>query len=519
MPEVLSRQRGSAPWLWIAVLGVLLLIVWWSQFLGEEPRPSATPLTKTVPELAVQTPSPATADAARSLAEKDKAASDSVAGTVVDSEGRPVAATEVTMVPTPPLPSSALRTNQDGTFRFSAAPREPMRLLLTHPEYAFANVAVPSAQRSDLRIVLHRRPLVRGRVVDARSGSPVVEFRAALLPVTEDAPPAMWSVPPDAPLFRDDGGAFELHAEAGGSYVILVAANTFALARVALQLQVDQVVAQELRMEPGVVVRGYLHDANGNAVGDATVTLATGDQSSGTSATTQEDGSFTLPTLPDGDYNLTTLHPELPTLQMFGIQLQWTAAPPMLDLRLPAGTSATGTVQGWSAGGQAVAIFQHEAGPVRQTVIDPAAGTFSIQGLTPGKHSIAVVHTDPGWRNRIAAALIDTVLAASVDLPAGQTTDLQLSDPISSMSLLRGRIEGSAPKLLTIVAICEDLPLPDRVNGLFRATADAQGRFELDGLLPARWRIEIWAGDQQLVHESIDVEAHTTVDRSFSLPR
>jgi hypothetical protein len=156
---------------------------------------------------------------------------------------------------------------------------------------------------------------------------------------------------------------------------------------------------------------------------------------------------------------------------------------------------------------------------VRQTAIDPATGTFSIQGLTPGRHSVGVVHTDPGWRNRIAAALIDTVLAASVDLPAGQTTDLQLSDPVTSMSTLRGRVVGATQRPLSVIAICEDLPLPDRVNGLYRAAVDGQGRFELDGLLPARWRIEVWSGDRQLAHDSVEVPASTVLERTITVPR
>ncbi|MSR39013.1 MAG: carboxypeptidase regulatory-like domain-containing protein [Planctomycetes bacterium] len=521
-----AASRTAAAWRRLLyccaiVLSIAAVLLWRATPLSPTEPASTDPAPTNVTGAAHAKPEP---DSATDTAVVRKAATGQQSdlqlnGIVVDQKNQPVEGAQVTAVPTPPQSAVAMRTNAAGRFRTEQLPLEPVRLLVEHKDFLLANQAVPREHRSDIKIVIHRAPLIQCRVQNAQTGAPVTDFCATLAEAFEEPIPAYWSRPPDARTQHSVDGTFTLRAAASGRHLVLVFTEQFAPARVLVDAPLDAVATTEIRLQPGVQVRGILRDAAGEAVALADVTMATADGRNGNLTRTAEDGTFAMQALPLGDYELVAIHPEKPRLQQHNIHLQWDAPPPFLSLQLPAGASASGTVTPWTEGRVASVVFQHEAGPIRRASIEPQSGNYSIQDLTPGKHSVQVERREAGFRNRVARLLLDDDPATRVELPQGITTRVDPIDIVASMASLHGRVLFALPQReLILTATREDAPLPDRVSGLFRAQVMTDGSYLIDGLLAGSWRIEVLDGARTLLHESLQITAGVDVEYDLRLP-
>jgi RNA polymerase sigma factor (sigma-70 family) len=104
---------------------------------------------------------------------------------LTDQAGKPVAnavasSTKVVSVELFMPPLAERRSDQEGRIVWTNAPRETCQIDIRSEEY-LVEMAIPvTASESEQTIVLVRPPLLRGRVTDARTGSPLSKFHIAL---------------------------------------------------------------------------------------------------------------------------------------------------------------------------------------------------------------------------------------------------------------------------------------------------------------------------------------------------
>ena len=201
------------------------------------------------------------------------------------------------------------------------------------------------------------------------------------------------------------------------------------------------------------------------------------------------------------------VRPETPDGSLFGEEVA--LAPELPPLAAPLGTLAlTGevhTADGAPAADVYVALVREEdaleAEPVLRAYSD-ATGRFAIERVTPGSYRIALIHPSVPPR----------MLPLSVPKEGVAPLDLQLLPPLPPLPVLpdlgRTPIEGritSAEGLVSselfvqgfevVLRPTDDTPAlagaPER-----RVRADAEGRFALDDLVVASYRVEVlppWA--------------------------
>ncbi len=502
-------MRAIAVAVTAAAVAAVLAIAWWrGSGAAPAPRLDVEPAVPTIPNVAPASPRPSGRAPAGTVA----VPADSISGLVVDAEGAPVAEAMVTAVPAPPAAITATRTDAAGRFAWTGLPTVPLRLLVEHPSFLLVNAAIDVDARGDRRIVVHRRPVVRGHVVDAVNGRPMPRFGAVLVARSEGGPAPIVEAPPGTTWFDAADGAFALVADTVGPHALQVFGARCVAAQVGLDLVADRTVEQDLRLAPGICARGVVRDCDGEVVADAAVTLRLREQGVTASARTIADGTFALPPLAAGAYALAVDPVDQPFLRRTDVLLELMQPEPFFDLQLPPGAAATGTVVPWEEGQTAAVVFAHADGPVRRVAVDPLTGAFAIGGLTPGDQAVFVERTEPTWRSRVVRQMFDRSTAAHIALTAGVVGHIDPVDLVATMARVRGRVVDTAqPERLLVRAFREDEPLPDRASGLFRAAPATDGSFELDGFVPGRWRLQVMFGDEVLAWDVVDLAAGSDV--------
>jgi hypothetical protein len=504
-------------WVAVAAFAAVAAAIVAVVLAGREPGPAPTPRDSN--DRAAGTVAAAPDPADRRPVHPAPSPPGPVRGVVVDVAGAPVAGAEVFGVHAPSGTSIEARTAGDGAFTLVGLPPEPVRVLVHHRDFLRQNVEVPVAGRDGLRLVAHRRPVLRGRVLDASLRLPIARFCVSVMPLEGDELPGSPALPPGVAWQHAPDGAFEVVTPAAGPHTLLVFTEHHCTVRERVQLDPDAVVERDVRAEAGVCVRGRVLDAAGNAVPEAAVTLHPVEVAAGELATTGHDGTFALRPVAPGAYVVIVQPRDRPSLRRTDLRLQASAPDPFLDLVLPPGAAVFGTVQPWQAGRSAEVVLVHDDGPVRRAPVDAATGAFELDELTPGWHAVSVERTEASWRSSVARQLFEPRTALRVELTPGARQRVEPVDVVATMARLRGVVAGhAAPDRLAVRAFREDAELPERAAGLFRAVPGADGRFELDGVLPGRWRLQVMAGDDVLHWEVHEVAASKDVELVLRVP-
>ena len=437
-------------------------------------------------------------------------------GFVVDRSDAPIAEAKCSAVSLARGEVQEVESDRAGAFSFARVPEGELRLVVEAEGFLVHNEAADAAARGARRIVLRRKPVVRGRVVDSVGRVPVASFVVALLQLEEGEPlPSVVEPPPGSLPFSGSDGRFEVGAVAEGPHALCVLTERGAPLVERIVLRADEAVERELLVARGVRVRGRVRDAKGDLVVEASVRLASADGLQ-SAAVTGVDGSFALPALPAGTYELLVLPQAAPFLRESSRVLDAASPEPFLELTLPEPASMTGRVEPWTAGAAAEVVVRHAEGPVRRTVVDATTGAFALRDLAPGRAFVHVERTDPNWRSRVARMLAAEVDPTAVALTSGATSVAQVIDWTDRLVRLRGRVSGLREGESVVVrAHCESRPLPVPYEGLLRAFPAADGAFELDGLLQGSWRIQAMRGDDVLTW--VAVEVVSGVDAEVSL--
>jgi hypothetical protein len=416
-----------------------------------------------------------------------------VMGKVADAAGRPVQGAEVRAYPADPTarPEELLRardremrgtTGRDGGFSLPTVAAGVLDLSLRAPGAApkwLHGVEVPpgSAPLDLGRIVLDPEAVLRGTVVD-NSGAAVGRARVAAVPVTTVPRPGDFAASPPPASLTDADGRFTLRGvETGVRLLVRAEQDGFLPATLEVEPGLSDPIL--LKLEPGEALRGTVADEEGKAVEGARIALltGTGNRLRPLAASISDRlGAFSFAAAPAGSLRV--------VVQASGY-LAWSqplsiepgSPAPRVEVTLSRGAVLSGRVvseRGEPVEGAGISLSDGEPGlglTAPETVSD-AEGTYRLEGAPSGPHQVQVLHPDYlPERRQLELGESETVrdftLKAGAAL-SGQVVDDQ-GDPVSGATV-------------TVAAETDPISVPQRWT-------DAEGRFRVPGLAPARYGV------------------------------
>lgn len=295
-------------------------------------------------------------------------------GRVVDPAGAPIQGASVRVSPEVAAPVSPTTTTAaDGSFRLPGLEAGPGALLVQHERFLSPEFGNPLGGKLELtlgmaplELVLQPKPLVRGRVVDAR-GAPVARAQVAGAGSLRPVPSA-------------EDGLFELYGEPGTRSLYAQKKGHATSATLSLELALGQLVdGVVLELRPACRVSGRVLGPDGAPVPGASVLVGRGK-----STRSDEQGAFVLEGLP----------PERVCLQAYdddgGFASLWvtprTDQVTELELALPARDPVAFELT-LTRGGEPVraSVTLQATSFLRTGTVDPDTGRLALQLQAPGR--------------------------------------------------------------------------------------------------------------------------------------
>jgi len=444
-----------------------------------------------------------------------------LAGTVVDGQGRPVEGADV-RVETPDLAWSLYLdprhraegrvTGADGRFRIVGLdPRYILAVVVTHPRYApiAVDITAPSGPRgtepgqvATVRLTLPRGAVLRGTVADL-AGRPVAGARVALASdrLHQGAPtdPQLDHAVPSTAT-TDDDGAFRIEGLPPGPAVLAIEARGHAT-RLLPDLEIPDGTLDlgTLSLAPEALLAGRVSDPDGAPVAGATVTLhrqiRKGDRA-------VSDYVLSPPTDGAGRFRLDGLEPgasfdvEVEAEGFSAWAVRHVAVPPAepLEVVLSPVASIEGSVvdgrgQGisgaWVDATIASGTSTGGAGSFQRARTD-SSGRFRLNGLAAGEATLTVTASEHYLEQPVTVPLAtgETVRAVELSMTAGASISGRVLG--ASLEPLAGaRVSGTGSTGFTDV--------------------DGQGRYRLTGLRPGKLTLAASAPGHLQIRETVDL--------------
>ena len=407
-------------------------------------------------------------------------ATGSVSGRVLLPDGAPAAGARVEVRPRagsgggarepggdlPPVPAIS---GEDGSFRIDAVPRTDALVAAASLEGRVGANSDPFTMAAGgsvegLELKLGTGGVLAGKVTGPE-GRPVAGTRLRLVvrrPQGQGNSPAR---------VADTGaeGTFRFEGVAPGTANLTAMAEGFVTKSVqGPEIGEGAEAFSEIVLEAGLAIRGRVLDAAGAPAAGVRVRARNTDRRPESrvrqaSARTGRDGSFVVPDLPAGTFDLETSSPDYPRGAFVG------AVPggPPIEFRLPEAVRISGRVTDPS-GNPIAGVRVQARGESGDAGSSPAAddGTFEIRNLAPGSYSIQVRSATPGWSD------------ARVDGVEGGTRgmEIKLARSLAITGKVLGPDGGPAPGRGRIRVL-------DRDGKQVASTRwDGQGGFALSGL-------------------------------------
>jgi protocatechuate 3,4-dioxygenase beta subunit len=415
----------------------------------------------------------------------------SVAGIVVDREGRPVAEAAVhVQTQETLLERGGIRqergeasTGADGRFVVTGLSRGPTFVLRVERD-GFASRTVTEVKpplAEPLRIVLSPASRLAGSVVDdagaavpaARIGTRGEMSLTLLMTSLSAAFPSATA---------DDDGHFELRDAPTGKLTVSVRAAGFLPASLPVEIAPGQ-SRDDLRvvLRRGSTVAGRVLGPDGTPAAGAEVSLAAHGRSfvssSGVSTRTDGDGAYTLDAVPPGPQSFTAELPgAVPTVRDLAVR----PGENRLDFKLGPGLEIAGRVvddAGAPLGGARVALSAGDSLPHETASGDD--GSFHFPGLRGGAY-------------RLSAQLQGfATVSQEVRLADAPRRDVELR--LGSGGAVAGRILGLSPEQLAQVRVLANRAGEGPGSSL-GIEADPKGEYRIGDLSPGEWTVIVTVG-------------------------
>ncbi len=367
-----------------------------------------------------------------------------IAGTVVDTEGKPIADAHVGKIDDFEVPvmgkvssmvgaetwalqvmRSPFTTDAEGHFKITGIPdAKPSSLAAWHPEFLGGIAADVAAGSTDARIVMTRPARAKGRVVDDATGEPLREFDARTvetMALVMERPTAI------AALDKTVPGSFTFAALPVRKTTLRISAEGFANLERSIEPSAGgELDLGELRLVREAHVRGRILDHDGRGVSGATVTeFRRGIQGNpmmqslldDKRAVSRSDGSYELAGVRIGTLELKATHGDFASGRSRRVTVTAGQTVEGVDITLASG----GTIHGklLFAPGQIASEWQVFATLEMQAATyatKPAAdGTFVLEHLDPGRYDVQAIN-GKGIQRMQTESRADVLAGRSLDI-------------------------------------------------------------------------------------------------------
>jgi len=434
--------------------------------------------------------------------------SSTVRGRVVDEDGDPVVAAEVSLLVERAGGGMAFQimtgsepSGDDGRFAIEDVEPGPLRLMVAAQGYLpfdRGGLEVPVGKDLEgLELVLRAGATVEGRV-SSPDGAPVIGANVRVMAEGQGGP-----LPPMRMMSRgadtDGDGHYRLEGVEVGSRTLEAEHEDFERGVGSLEVKAGE-NHLDLRMGGGQEVSGRVVSAAGAPVSGATVTIAPPGQyfRDDRSATTDEAGSFSVTGVPDGSYEAAATHPDYADGRAAATVTVAGAPVGGVTIELPAGSAVVGALRGLSLA---------ELSRTRVTASQPGKGwrdgtvsydaRYRIAGLAPGDWNVSARLEEGGRQAR-----------GRVTIAAGEgeaTLDLDFEGGLA----LRGHVrqDGRAVDAAYVLARGKD------VVASGSARADHAGAYRMENLKPGSYDVEVYVPESGArKEETVTVDGDRELD-------
>lgn len=416
-----------------------------------------------------------------------------LAGRVVDSTNKPVRDANVSVRKRDGGSDGYAQSDTDGKFEISGLETGAHDLYVYHNDYSQYRQEQVEVPNSNLNITLRGKGTLQGRVLDSRSGRPVKTFSISVITgdVGRIEPGGFWG---SGQTFVDDEGKFEVR---GGEGVItlIVTAQGYAptLYKVTDIAQGQTKSGISIRMDLGGSVDGTVTNTQGAKVAGASIWVGRipqdwerGQRSA--NATTDEDGSFHVDSLPAETIRLYAIHADYATGSATASPTSGGTA--TVKIVLGSGGTINGTVRvgGKPATGYGVSIYypRTEGGYNANKSVDDK-GRFTFTGLPEGEAQLNVYGNLPG------PSATRRQLQKTATVMANQVTTVDF-DIVEGTAAIEGIVmRDGQPVSDAYINVSVRTDDGDRENA--GNQTDAKGAYSLQGLPPGTATLSVHVRD------------------------
>lgn len=354
-----------------------------------------------------------------------------------------------------------------------------------------------AAETKSLALVLQPPPGLAGRVVD-ENGAPIRRFIAS---ATAD-----WSAGPaldhtmHAGAFDDEAGRFTLAGVPAGTWRVSVEAEGHVFSGEAPTVVVPLTAELVLTLGAAGRIHGRVVDPSGQPVAKARITRAASGEKNpwagmgdGDGATSDAAGSFEIPNVPAGAWELSASHAAWAKSAPFAVTLEAGANVVDVVLTLRRGGTIAGEVfasAGEKVAGRTVQMFSMDASDARMATVDEKH-TFLAEHVTPGSYQLVLqpdesaiaAMAEGGDEDVNPADFLAKMKMASCTVVEGETVRVVLGAPPKNPVRVFGRItRGGEPVAKAALVVLNEGA--DMMQNLRFGKVDADGRYEITLNLP-----------------------------------